>query len=543
MYLVEHANRQVAEEHYREVLIKAKTISDAEAKAVMAELGRRDLYYLMTRILCYEDSGDPKKPRPNFYMRLPPKFKDWLFERCKMVRNAPNGYLDLWAREHFKSSIITFALTIQDIINDPEMTFGIFSFTRPTAKVFLKRIKWELEENIVLKELYPDIFYANPQKDSPKWSEDEGLIVKRKGNPMECTVEAWGFFEGVPAGRHFTVRVYDDLITEKFVTNPDMIRRAIEQWDLSLFLGQAIPNKMYGEADIERYSGTRYHDNDPYREIISRDVTKPRFFPGTHNGKADGKPVMWDEETLERKRKKYGRFSFACQILQDPRIEGVMAFDPGDLMHYSSQDWREMNIYLLCDPANSLKKESDYTVMLVIGLGVDRNYYLIDGIRERIGLTDRAHRFIDFYMKYFPISVGYEKYGKDSDIDHIEYIQNERNRRFVITPLGGRLGQDDRIAKLIPLFESHRFYIPLQIMFIDNEDRQHNLVTEFIEEEYKRWPVCIHRDILDCMSRIIDDPSSKPERRLGAVFPIPIENILGSKSLEIAETEYDYFNT
>jgi len=53
------------------------------------------------------------------------------------VQAAPNGYLDLWGREHGKSSLITFGLTIQDILNDPEITVGIFSYSRPIAKAFL----------------------------------------------------------------------------------------------------------------------------------------------------------------------------------------------------------------------------------------------------------------------------------------------------------------------------------------------------------------------------------------------------------------------
>jgi len=45
----------------------------------------------------------------------------------------------------FQVTIITFGLTIQDILNDPDITIGIFSFTRPAAKEnYLRRIKWNL---------------------------------------------------------------------------------------------------------------------------------------------------------------------------------------------------------------------------------------------------------------------------------------------------------------------------------------------------------------------------------------------------------------
>ena len=82
---------------------------------------------------------------------------DWVRERCIEVQADPDGYLDLWAREHYKSTIITFGLTIQNILNDPEITIGIFSHTRPIAKAFLKQIKREFETNDTLKGWFPDI--------------------------------------------------------------------------------------------------------------------------------------------------------------------------------------------------------------------------------------------------------------------------------------------------------------------------------------------------------------------------------------------------
>ena len=59
----------------------------------------------------------------------------------------------------------------------------------------------ELEGNDTLKSWFPDVLYENPFRESPKWSEDDGIVVKRKTNPKEATVEAWGLVDGQPTSR------------------------------------------------------------------------------------------------------------------------------------------------------------------------------------------------------------------------------------------------------------------------------------------------------------------------------------------------------
>ena len=67
--------------------------------------------------------------------------RDWLYGQCRDVEADPDGRLDLWAREHYKSTLITFGMTIKDILVDANVTVGIFSHTRPIAKKFLAQIK------------------------------------------------------------------------------------------------------------------------------------------------------------------------------------------------------------------------------------------------------------------------------------------------------------------------------------------------------------------------------------------------------------------
>src|ERR1700704_1890139 len=85
-----------------------QALAEGRFQDVRAQLGRNDLFYLLAFLLGRQDV-----------------LHHWLFARCREVQASPDGHLDLWAREHYKSTIITFALTVQDILNNPELTVGI----------------------------------------------------------------------------------------------------------------------------------------------------------------------------------------------------------------------------------------------------------------------------------------------------------------------------------------------------------------------------------------------------------------------------------
>lgn len=492
--------RAEQEEFYNQILFDAEWEGPDALMSVMRQLCMRDLYFLLTRILDRKDIEN-----------------DWMWSRCREFQARPNGHLDLWAREHRKSTIITFAYTIQDILWDPNITIGIFSFARPLAKEFLDQIKNELEGNQRLKDLFPDVLYQYPEKESPRWSLDRGIVVKRAENPKEATVEAHGLTDALPTGKHFHIRVYDDIIDEKNVTSSEMIIKAIERWELSLNLGSDRVCPRYGAANLERYIGTKYKLNDPYQEIERRNAAIVRKHPGTTDGRRNSPAVYFPEELMEHKRRTMGTYTFACQILLDPKADALQSFHPDWLQYWVPQEWGMLNRYILVDPASKRKKENDYTTMWVVGLGDDGSYRFIDGVNDRLSLTKRADKLFELHRRYRPIGVGYEEYGMQADIEHMEDRMQREKYYFEITPLGGQMPKEDRIGRLVPLFEYGRVYLPLQCIFVDYEGRT-RCATKMFVDQYSSFPATTFDDSLDCAARILDD-------KLGAVHPEPKETI------------------
>jgi hypothetical protein len=421
--------------------------------AYKALLNCNDRYYLLTVTLKRYDA-----------------IHEWLFDRCREVESSPDGWLDLWARYHYKSSIGTFAGIIQEIIVDPEITIAILSCKDEVAKPFLKQIKQELERNEDLKRIHSDVFYDKPRLESPKWSESEGILVKRRGNQKEMTVEAYGLIDAMPTGRHFGLLVYDDLVNEKLVGNPEMIKKVTTQWELSDSLGTAAKTRKW-------HYGTRYSFADTYGILIDKGIVKERRYPATDDGTVKGKPVFltqekWDDVKLAQQS------TVNAQMLLNPLAGTESTFRTRMLRHYDVIP-SVLNVYILCDPSKGRGARSDRTAIAVMGIDVGGNKYLLDGVCHRMKLSERW-AFIKRYeakWRNHPgvqmVRVGYEQYGMQSDLEVIEENMQREGNYFKIEELNsskdgsGKNAKSDRIERLEPDMNRGMLYIPAVVYHPD----------------------------------------------------------------------------
>jgi hypothetical protein len=387
----------------------------------------------------------------------------WLFARCREVERAPDGYLDLWSRYHYKSTIITFAGVIQEILSDPDLTVAIFSHTRPIAKAFLVQIKRELESNDGLKALVPDVLWREPAREAPKWSESEGIVVKRASNPKEATVEAHGLVDGQPTSRHYGLLVYDDVVTVESVGSPEQIKKTTDRWELSDNLGST--------AGVRKWhAGTRYHFGDTYGIILERRVLSPRIHAATDDGTLTGRPVLLSPERWEE-IKAAQRSTVSAQMLLDPRAGNVAVFRAEWLTGYEVRP-RYLNVYILCDPSKgSRAARSDRTAIAVIGIDTAGNKYLLDGVRHRMKLSER-YRFLKQLYAWWSVQpgvqscrVGYERYGAMVDVEVIAEWQQRDRAWFPIEELnfprdGSAHSKPDRVERLEPDLRAGKFLLP-----------------------------------------------------------------------------------
>ena len=445
-----------------------------------------DLYFLLTRIMGRDDARHP-----------------WLYDRIRQFEAAPDGYLDLWARDHYKSTIITFAGTIQEILRDPEITIGVFSHTRPIATNFVRQIKTEFENNGLLQDLFPFIKQPSGGENRP-WGESM-LCVKRTKNPKEQTLEAGGIVQGQLISKHFDLRIYDDLVTPESVTGPDMIKKTTDAFVLSENLGT--------RGGRARAIGTRYHHNDTYSTLIDRQVFTPRVFPATHNGKADGNPVFLTVEELERKRRTMGSYIFGCQMLQAPSPDEGAIFRRDWIRYWDKLPKRFDRMLISMDCSFKDNMDNDYVVAQCWGQ-LAGDAYLIDQVRGLWDFVATLKNFVKFVEKY-PEATERLIEDKANGPAVISSLRHDVPGIIPVEPFGSKSARAHAVS---PYWEGGNVYIP--------NPTSYPWVTDF-ELELLQFPVVSHDDQVDASTQAL--------QRMFAKRPMTINpDILKSRVRKVA---------
>lgn len=364
-------------------------------------------------------------------------------QSCREVMEGPKSQtLDLWSREHLKSTILTTAEPIQKVINNPELRICIYSYAKGPAQAFLNQIKGVLETSALLKWAYPEIFYEDPQNESDWWGLDKGLVVKRKGVFKEATFEAHGLIEGLPTGKHFDHRINDDFVTAINAKNPEVQDKVKAVFMMSHYTG--------ADGGTHRVVGTPYNDTDSisYIRNLKDAEGAPVYFirckPGREGGSYTGKSVFWSEE--RHREVMMDPSAYRSQVLLDPSPQGDTQLNPDFMREVEPHEVPKNLLKVMAvDPAgeNRISTRQDSWAMLVVGfprvMGEEGpELYILDLMIEVLKHADALDAVVEMYSRNGRIQkLGVEKVAMSS---HEMHVSNAlRARRKVVTVENGGL--------------------------------------------------------------------------------------------------------
>ena len=324
---------------------------------------------------------------------------------------------------------------------------------------------------------------------------------------------------GSLTGRGAHVLLIDDPVKGRAEAESQTYRKAAKEWFQSVAYTRLMPN---GAVIVMM---TRWHEDDLAGWLLAEHANE-----GWEVLKIQAEPAPWPEryatDALAEKKVMLGSREWSALYMQEPVPGGGGEFKREWIRHYDGLPdvvAEGQNKYILCDPAGEKRKDNDYTSIWVVGLGSDGNYYWLEGVRDRLNLTERGREILRLHRKWKPCEVRYERYGMMADIQYLRELQERENYRFQITEVAGKLGKDDRIRRLIPLFEQTKVYFPGAMHYTDREGVPHDLVRDFMETEFCAFPAGLHDDMLDSLSRICDTEGSNNGKsvQIPLIWPMP----------------------
>lgn len=220
---------------------------------------------------------------------------------------------------------------------------------------------------------------------------------------------------------------------------------------------------------------------------------------------------------LDRLLRRMTAQDFAGQYMQNPTPLGGGEFKDIYIQRYDNHSpnftSEGMNVYILYDAANSKKKnrghDPDYTVMVVVGLAKDGNYYILDILRDRLNPTERIDLLFEMHKKWHTKSgnkpkVVSEQYGLMTENHYIKERQAKDNYRFgLIEVKDTSKHKTDKIRGLILAWEDYKFYLPKHTLYKTVNGEVIDTTEQFIKDELRVFPVGRHDDMMDALSWIV----------------------------------------
>ena len=346
--------------------------------------------------------------------------------------------------------------------------------------------------------------------------------VKREGIGQQDGVYHAVGIGGAATGRGADLLLIDDPVKNREEAESEAYRTKTKEWYTSVAYTRLMP----GGAIV--LIQTRWHEDDLMGWLLKEHEHEDWELLSLPAINEEGE-ALWPEsypiERLQAIQETIGPRDWGSLYQQQPRPATGAEFKRHWVQNYDRAPQRsQVNTVLLVDPASGKRETNDFTSMWVIGLGQDKNYYILDAIRDRMNLTERADAVFRLHRRWTPIETRYERYGMMADIEYLRQEMNRRGYRFVVREVAGVTSKVDRIRRLIPLFEMNRVWMPEELIYVDLDGKEHDLVAEFIEQEFLSFPVGRHDDMLDSLARIaeptLDTPWPKDQTQRQTNMPI-----------------------
>lgn len=477
---------------------------------------------------------------------------DYCYRLANDIQTQKWNKIWIIAREHFKTTFITQASSLWELLGDQNRTTLIVSYKDTKAQEIMGQIKQWCENCQLLPELWPDIFYKNPAKgydyleDGTKitWTwNSTSICVKQTTQQKQNTFEIGGIEGSAKTGGHFGYIIFDDAETPKTVQTKDSMEKAYATIINYFNVGQISNSNTC-------FIGTFYARDDIYTRLIKKGIME--------NGaviqpccEKDGTPICYSAEDLENRIKKLRETGNEfTQMFCDPSVNLNISFDKNWLVMHDEIDLKGKNVYMIVDPSGYKQLSTgDNTSILIVGIDTFGSIWVKEMPADKMSQEMKFTIIISLFQRYRPTQIFYEEVSMQADIPYLQHRANtELHAHLPITPFNmKRYGsKENKILRLRGAMMEGKIHIPTEYIMTDYQGSLIDVVRYFVQEELLAFPTGEHDDILDNLANtyllLIEDKLIKPEIQINNRFGI-VDNryntVLGQSDFEIITDGYD----
>ena len=421
---------------------------------------------------------------PEFHYKIAESLIDDTKKQINII--APRG--------HAKSSIVGGVYPLFHIMNDSGAKLIVLvSRTQDHAIKLLGTIKDTLE----FSETFRQIYGYWGQHSAKQWSKTE---VELKDGSMIICKGTGQQLRGIKVGsQRPTLIIVDDPEDE----NNTKTAEAMEQ-NLRWLLQSAVPSLDPQKGKII-VIGTPQHQRCLVEILKQMEGWENMHF----SPDIDNKKALWEEwqpisKLLQKKKEleSIGRSSvffreYMCQIVGDEDQlfqQSYVQYHNYKLKidsagnHYLHDADKEfpVNVFMGVDPASSVRKTADYSVIMPVAVDENNNRYILQYYRQRATPMQLAESIIEYFKLFKPVKVRVESVGYQEMLR--EYLKQRcEEEKIFISGLeikeSPRTSKSSRLETMQPYFAQKKMYM-LKSM-------------EELRDELLLYPRGKHDDLLD----------------------------------------------
>lgn len=442
----------------------------------MRHMCRENLWFLSVEVLGYRAFD------PEFHGRMCRRLNRWPtnIDGTPLLMTA-----DAWPRGGFKTTLATIARAIQMFLRCPEETFMIEHGTDDGAMKIGREIRDHFENNQLLRWLFPDLIWADPKADAPKWTQNE-IILPRKGRYKEATF-TFTSQEKETTGGHYTKQFFDDLVCEGNTGTAEAMDSAHTHWirsqakkdmrskeDMNHFAYPWLPKDYevhFGIANVftmwdirdsnARYTNPANPEYEMFKDHVSVCIEKAIRADGTSFF-----PARFPLHELERMRLQWGDAWFSAQMQQDPYPEGTQVFNPKLLQRWTENTLPKTLWYYTAVDPNGIPKDGqskgDCGVVMTIGVSPLGTICIMRIDRKRFSPSEQIKALLDHYTLFNPKKIVIETTAYQSTFAY--WLKEETKHLDIHLPIvprprGGADAKEKRIKSIDPHWTAKRIAI------------------------------------------------------------------------------------